>query len=79
MRCMLTTSNHAGVAAQQDTYKNGGAALNVAREACRTLLALPTLSEMPPEARSALPPTIQPLIAQYQSLIERIQGRLGGQ
>ena len=49
----------------------------VAREACRTLLMLPSLSQLGPDAMAALPAPIQTLVGQYNALLQNIQNRLG--
>lgn len=73
---MNTSSTYVNVNAQKNTYQKGEETVNVAREAVRTLMALPTLSEMPSEAKEALPAGIQQLVTQYQTLIETIQARI---
>lgn len=53
------------------------AAGNIARAATRTLLMLPSLSELTGEAMAALPRSIQPLLEQYNVLVAQILEQIG--
>lgn len=79
LQTMLTSTGAAYVGMDQNpNLKQGAAAMNTAREALRTLLMLPSLSQMDPQAMQALPGPIQGLIAQYQNLVNQIQAKMAG-
>ena len=79
LQTMLTSTGAAYVGMDQNpNLKQGAAAMNTAREALRTLLMLPSLSQMDPQAMQALPGPIQSLIAQYQNLVNQIQAKMAG-
>ena len=78
LQSMLNTTGAAYVGMDQDpNLLNGQDAMMVAREACRTLLMLPNLSQLGPDAMAALPAPIQTLVGQYNALLQNIQNRLG--
>lgn len=78
LQCMLTSAgaSYQGVALASDTFEHGQEAKTIASEACRTLLMLPTLSRLGPDAMAELPAPIQTLVGQYMNLVRQIQDKM---
>lgn len=75
LQSMLNTTGAAYVGMDREDGLDSDA-MNTSREALRTLLMLPSLSNLGPEEMAALPGPIQTLIGQYQALVQQIQARL---
>ena len=71
-------ANFTEVAARKDSYRNGDAVRMVAREACRTMLALPALTRLSEEQRRQLPEATQQLLTQYEGLLRTLTDMVKG-
>lgn len=78
-QCLLNSygANFVEVNNQKGTYQNGDSALLVARESCRTLLALPSLVRLSDEEQGALPEGTQQLVGSYKALLRDLLGKIG--
>lgn len=71
-------ANFSQVHKQESTYKEGAAVRTVAMESCRTLLGLPSLSQMTQEEQNQLPPAIRQLLASYKTLLQTLLNQIRG-